>query len=140
MEILIHENAAKNYITKCYKYAHPEADSLHSESFYNILKAIEGKWVEVETEHLFSDQFNIAPIEGVSELGARITIEDVTEIKDDVRQGVVKCRWCFGYDKDSDGACDRCGKTDYLEAIIQIPYPLTKIKGYFFFVIHPQVW
>jgi hypothetical protein len=118
MEILIHENAAKNYITRCYRNARPDAVGLHNEGFYNILKGLQGKWIEVETTHLFSDQFNTVPVEGVTGSGARIDLADVVEIKDDVRQGVVKCRWCFGYDKDSDGACDRCGKTDYLEALI----------------------
>ena len=74
-------------------------------------------WLEVETEHLFSDQFNTAPIQNVSENGVRIMIEDVVEIKDDVRDGVVKCQWCYGYDKDNDGACDKCGKTEYLKPL-----------------------
>jgi hypothetical protein len=27
---------------------------------------------------------------------------------------VVKCGWCGGYDRDGDGACDKCAKTEYL--------------------------
>lgn len=117
MEILINENAAGNYIERCYKNARPDAYGLHNEQFYNILKNIQGKWLEVETEHLFSDQFNTAPIQDVSENGVRIMMEDVVEIKDDVRDGVVKCRWCYGYDKNNDGACDKCGKNEYLEPL-----------------------
>jgi hypothetical protein len=117
MEILINENAAGNYIKRCYKHARPEAYGLHNENFYNILKNVQGKWLTVETEHLFSDQFNTAPIENVSVNGVRIMIEDVVEIKDDIRDGINKCRWCYGYDKDNDGACDKCGKNEYLEPL-----------------------
>lgn len=118
MEILINENAAGNYIKRCYKNARPDACGLHNEKFYTILKNVQGKWLTVDTEHLFSDQFNTKRIDGVSGSGARIMMEDVVEIKDDVRDGVVKCRWCYGYDKDGDGACDSCGKIDYLESLI----------------------
>lgn len=114
MKILINDNAASNYIKRCYNKVSPEAFGLHNENFYQILKKIQGTWVEVETEHLFSDQFNCAPIDGVTELGVRIMIEDVVEIENDVREGVVKCQWCFGYDKDKDSICDRCGKSEYL--------------------------
>ena len=93
MQILINENAAGNYIKRCYKHARPEAYGLHNENFYNILKNVQGNWLSVETEHLFSDQFNTAPIDGV------------------------KCQWCYGYDKDNDGACDKCGKTEYLKPL-----------------------
>jgi len=40
------------------------------------------------------------------------------EIKDDIRQGLKKCQFCFGLDKNKDGACDRCGRTNYLETIL----------------------
>ena len=118
MEILINENAAGNYIKRCYKNARPDAYGLHNEKFYNILKNIQGQWLEIETEHLFSDQFNTTPIPNVSDNGVRIMMEDVVEIKDDVRNGVMKCRWCYGYDNDNDGACDKCGKTEYLKPLM----------------------
>lgn len=89
-----------------------------------MLEKIKGQWVEVETEHLFADQFNTVPIPGVSEQGLRLMIEDVEEIEDDVRQGVVKCGWCAGYDKDGDGRCDKCGKAEYLRPL----NPITREK------------
>jgi hypothetical protein len=118
MEILIHENAANNYFNRCYRGTRPDAVGLHNEGFYNILKGLQGKWVEVETTFLFKDQFNTVKVEGLTGSGARIDLADVVEIKDDVRQGLQKCQYCFGYDKDKDGTCDRCGRTEYLEALI----------------------
>jgi hypothetical protein len=118
MEILINENASRNYITRCYRGARPDAVGLHNDKFYNILKGLEGKWVEVETTFLFSDQFNTVPVEGLTGSGARIDLADVVEIKDDIRQGLKKCQFCFGLDKNKDGACDRCGRTNYLETIM----------------------
>lgn len=79
-----------------------------------MLEAVQGQWLEVETEHLFHDQFNVAPIPGVSDLGLRLMIEDIVAIEDDIRQGVVKCQWCYGYDHNHDGKCDKCGKTEHL--------------------------
>jgi hypothetical protein len=118
MEILINENAAKNYITRCYRNARPDAVGLHNEGFYNILKGLQGKWVQVDTTHLFSDQFNTVVIEGVTGSGARINLADVVEIKDDVRQGLKKCQYCFGYDKDNDNVCDRCEQSEYLKELV----------------------
>ena len=118
MEILINENAAKNYITRCYSKARPDAVGLHNENFYNILKGLQGKWIEVETTHLFSDQFNTVPVEGVTGSGARIDLADVLEIKDDVRPGLKKCVWCYGYDHNQDGLCDRCEQAEYLKELV----------------------
>ena len=118
MEILIHENAANNYFRRCYRGTQPNAVGLHNEGFYNILKGLQGKWVEVDTTHLFTDQFNTVVIEGVTGSGARIDLADVVEIKGDVRQGLKKCQWCFGYDRNQDDICDRCEKSEYLKELV----------------------
>ena len=118
MEILIHENAANNYFRRCYRGTQPNAVGLHNEGFYNILKGLQGKWVEVDTTHLFTDQFNTVVIEGVTGSGARINLADVVEIKDDVRHGLQKCVWCYGYDHNHDGLCDRCEQSKYLVDLI----------------------
>jgi hypothetical protein len=118
MEILIHENAANNYFRRCYRGTQPNAVGLHNEGFYNILKGLQGKWIEVETTHLFSDQFNTVPVEGITGSGARIDLADVVEIKGDVRQGLKKCQWCFGYDRNQDDICDRCEKSEYLKELV----------------------
>jgi hypothetical protein len=128
MEILIHENAANNYFRRCYRGTQPNAVGLHNEGFYNILKGLQGKWVEVDTTHLFTDQFNTVVIEGVTGSGARINLADVVEIKDDVRHGLQKCVWCYGYDHNHDGLCDRCEQSKYLVDLIS-PSLQTNIKG-----------
>jgi hypothetical protein len=128
MEILIHENAANNYFRRCYRGTQPNAVGLHNEGFYNILKGLQGKWVEVDTTHLFTDQFNTVVIEGVTGSGARINLADVVEIKDDVRHGLQKCVWCYGYDHNHDGLCDRCEQSKYLVDLIS-PVLQSNIKG-----------
>ena len=128
MEILIHENAANNYFRRCYRGTQPNAVGLHNEGFYNILKGLQGKWVEVDTTHLFTDQFNTVVIEGVTGSGARINLADVVEIKDDVRHGLQKCVWCYGYDHNHDGLCDRCEQSKYLVDLIS-PVLQNNIKG-----------
>ena len=128
MEILIHENAANNYFRRCYRSTQPNAVGLHNEGFYNILKGLQGKWVEVDTTHLFTDQFNTMVIEGVTGSGARINLADVVEIKDDVRHGLQKCVWCYGYDHNHDGLCDRCEQSKYLVDLIS-PVLQSNIKG-----------
>lgn len=64
------------------------ADS-HADKYRKTLKQLEGRWLEVETEHLFSDQFNTAP-DDVSESGMRIFARDVADIVDDVRVNRIK--------------------------------------------------
>ncbi len=128
MEILIHENAANNYFRRCYRGTQPNAVGLHNEGFYNILKGLQGKWVEVDTTHLFTDQFNTVVIQGVTGSGARINLADVVEIKDDVRHGLQKCVWCYGYDHNHDGLCDRCEQSKYLVDLIS-PVLQSNIKG-----------
>ncbi len=128
MEILIHENAANNYFRRCYRGTQPNAVGLHNEGFYNILKGLQGKWVKVDTTHLFTDQFNTMVIEGVTGSGARINLADVVEIKDDVRHGLQKCVWCYGYDHNHDGLCDRCEQSKYLVDLIS-PSLQRNIKG-----------
>jgi hypothetical protein len=128
MEILIHENAANNYFRRCYRGTQPNAVGLHNEGFYNILKGLQGKWVEVDTTHLFTDQFNTVVVEGVTGSGARINLADVVEIKDDVRHGLQKCVWCYGYDHNHDGLCDRCEQSKYLVDLIS-PSLQSNIKG-----------
>jgi hypothetical protein len=118
MEILIKENAANNYMRRCYKGTRPDAVGLHNEGFYNILKGLQGKWITVDTTHLFANQFNTVPVEGVTGSGARIDMADVAEIKDDVRHGVYKCVWCYGYDHNKDGLCDRCEQSKYLSPLL----------------------
>lgn len=117
MKVHVRIGAARHYQQRCYRHAHPACGMLHDPKWVKLLQAVEGQWLEVETEHLFRDQFNTKPIPGVSENGLRLMVEDIDAIEDDVRQGVVKCNWCYGYDHDHDGKCDKCGKSEYLESL-----------------------
>lgn len=78
-----------------------------------MLEQIEGKFVEVETEYLFKDQFNTVPIPKVSESGMRIMESSVELVIDDIRPQKMSCHWC---DKVSDKglSCEHCGKKRYL--------------------------
>ena len=84
MRIKLDDNAASNYVTRCYRNASPSCGMLHNPEFSAMLEKVQGKWLEVETDYLFEDQFNTAPIPGVSELGLRVMAEDVAEIENDV--------------------------------------------------------
>ena len=117
MKIRVRQNAAAAYVHRCYRHAHPACGMLHRPEFAEMLRKLEGQWLEVETKHLFSDQFNTAPIPGVSDQGLRLMVQDIDAIEGDVRDGVIKCNWCGGYDHDHDGACDGCGKSEYLEPL-----------------------
>jgi hypothetical protein len=57
------------------------------------LQALAGKWVGVETEHLFDDQYNTGPCEGF-ENGFRAFDSWVSDVEDDARLGVWKCGYC----------------------------------------------
>ena len=80
------------------------------------LDAVQGMTLEVETKFLFSDQFNTAPVPGVSVSGLRLMAESVDEVIDDERIGKIKCRWC-GHCQDVQLGCGKCGKNDYLEGL-----------------------
>ena len=57
----------------------------HVEQYRKDLQAIAGTWQEVETEHLFCDQFNIKKL--------RVHCRHVEAIRGDVREGLYKCAY-----------------------------------------------
>lgn len=114
MRIHVRPDAAHRYMRRTYKHARPDCSMLHRPEWLDILRKVENRWLEVDTTHLFDDQFSTFPVPGVSELGLRIMLADIDAIEDDVRHGVVKCDWCAGYDRDRDGKCDKCGRNDHL--------------------------
>ena len=99
MEIKIKGNAHEIYAARVNTGHYM---SLNDE-WYNQLKAIAGKTLVVETKYLFKDQFNTAPIEGVSEIGMRIMVESVEEVIDDEREYTIRCTYC--------------GKTSYVNMV-----------------------
>ena len=79
-----------------------------------LMEKVAGMTLEVKTDYLFKDQYNTAPIPGISEKGLRIMQNVVEEVIDDERPGKARCRWC-GRTGPAQGVCMTCGKTDYLE-------------------------
>ncbi len=116
MKIKIWKDAATYYHRRCYKGARLNCGMLHNSKFSKMLESVAGTWLEVETEFLFNDQFNTVPVEGVTEHGLRVMLEDVEEIEGDIRQGVVKCHWCGNQTRRENTAdiCVQCGKEEYL--------------------------
>lgn len=113
MEIKIKGNAHEIYAARvnCGHYS-----ALNSE-WYDKLKAVAGMTLKVETDYLFKDQFNTAPIEGVSETGMRVMAESVEEVIDDEREYTLKCNYCGQVvytNMVTSERCPHCGQGDYL--------------------------
>ncbi len=82
MRIKIHEHAHRRYVLSCYiSRGRPQLNW----DWAKKIEQIGGQWLEVETDYLFSDQFNTVPVEGVSEKGLRISNVLVAEIENDAR-------------------------------------------------------
>lgn len=111
MKIRIREDASRIYARRFKDRMIPNHEWLDK------LQQIEGKVLEVETKYLFKDQYNTAPIPGVSDNGLRVMEESVTEVIDDERPGKVRCNWC-GKIGTNNGVlfCEHCKKSGYLEA------------------------
>ena len=59
--------------------------SSYTEQYRKDIEAMAGTWQEVETEHLFCDQFNIKKL--------RVHCRHVEAIRGDVREGLYKCAY-----------------------------------------------
>lgn len=88
MKIKLSLDAASAYVRRCYKHARPACGMLHNPEFAEMLRKVQGQWIDVETDFLFKDQFNTAPIAGVSDLGLRVMVSDIDEVQDDIRPGL----------------------------------------------------
>ena len=108
MKIIIKKNAAS-------LYASSANDHIYNSEWLSKLKAIEGKIIEVETKHLFKDQYNTVTIPGVSEQGMRIMDQSVEEVIGNVRIGKAKCRYCFNVIDSEETVCSSCGEEGFLE-------------------------
>lgn len=93
MKVKLFKDAASKYVQRCYKGARPDCGMLHKPEWEKMLSKVQGKWLTVETDFLFADQFNTIPIKGVSDLGIRVTFDDVEAVKDDIRIGRYFDRW-----------------------------------------------
>ena len=114
MEIRIKRDAHRVYRNEASKGGPFNGD------WYDMLEAIAGRVIEVETDHLFKDQFNTVPIEGVSESGMRIMESSVEEVIDDEREYMLKCAYCGQSSEVSyvdSLRCPHCNQGDYLVAL-----------------------
>lgn len=128
MQIVIKKDAASIYVRSCYRGARPDCPMLHRPEFAEMLEKIQGQTLEVETKYLFRDQFNTAPIPGVSDLGLRVMAGWVDKVIDDVRPGKIKSQW--------DGKIYDELPTDpkhngYLIRFVPHPNPLVRETGAF---------
>ena len=119
MKLKIKKDAGTIYIRNLYKGMRPDyCAPKEARGFGDKITAIQGMTIEVETRYLWDNQFNTAPIEGVSESGLRILDFEgeesiIEEIIDDVRPSRLKCPECFHYlreDDEEDEPCWWCGK------------------------------
>jgi len=97
-----------------------------NDEWYNQLKLISGKTIKVDTKHLFRDQFNTVPIEGVSKNGMRIGSESVEEVIDDEREWMLRCTYCGQMSEVSwvtSERCPHCNEGDYLCLLYTSPSP-----------------
>lgn len=121
MRIKIKADAGVIYYRECYRHASPQCGMLHRPEFVKMLEQVQGAWLTVETKHLFKDQFNTAPVEGVSESGLRIMENCVEEVEDDERIGKVRCNYC-GHRQEgrTNDVCNHCITTGYMEDICPV--------------------
>ena len=115
MRIKMSAKAGSIYCGRCNANRQPIRDE-----YYTMLKAVEGMILDVETEHLFSDQFNTPPIKGVTELGLRVMDYLVDEVIDDERTYKMRCRYC-GLTQDTALRC-----ANNCEGLPVHLYPLSK--------------
>lgn len=110
MQIKIFDDASKRYVRRRMTRYSP----MINWDWQKKLQLIDGKILDVETEFLFQDQFNTAPIEGISELGLRIMAESVEYVMGDERHGKMRCQWC-GKTNEQAKVCPDCGKSEYIK-------------------------
>ena len=129
MYIKIKENASKLYQEEYpLRYKRGEGkirDPQYNREWYLLLKKIEGKIIEVDTQYLFKDQFNTIPIPEISKDGLRIMENLVEKVINDQRPNYYRCNWCGHKTPKTSPECENCGKSEYLEDL----YPRSKIWG-----------
>ena len=127
MEIKIRSNAHE-----LYRNGINAGHGVYNDKWYKILKAIGGRVLVVETKHLFKDQYNVGPINGVSGIGLRIMAQSVEEVFNDEREYSLRCTYCGQVSEVSyveSLRCPHCLQGDYLvplsnEAKVSFDYKL----------------
>jgi len=125
MKLKIKANAGSIFVKNYYRgkknyYRGKKLDAFMpsmTRKFADQITALQGMEIIVETKFLWDDQFNTAPIPGISEYGMRITDLErdesiIEEIIDDVRPNRQKCPECRHYLREmgeNEGTCYWCG-------------------------------
>lgn len=102
MQIVIKKNASAIY---CGSFP---PRGIPNREWADILRKIEGMTIEIDTKHLFRDQFNTVPLPGISDIALGVPDSVVERVIDDVRPGMVKCRDCGTTWKMPMGSFDDC--------------------------------
>ena len=114
MKLKIKKNAGTIYVRNHHlQCIYGGGMSPEARQFGDMITAIQGMTIDVETRYLWDDQFNTAPIEGVSKNGLRILDlkgEEslIEEVIDDVRPSRAKCGTCGHYLREEDLIADPC--------------------------------
>lgn len=111
MYLKISTNAHIKYRSSTLRPYRPR-DNFNSK-WYDKLKAIAGKIIEVETDYLFYDQFNTVPIKNVSDKGLRIMMQSIDYVINDKRIDKMRCNYC-GKVTIKGNICPYCNKSEYL--------------------------
>ena len=114
MQLKIKKDAGSIFV-KNHKlqYQYSGGMSPQAREFGDKITAIQGMTIDVETKYLWYNQFNTAPIEGISKNGLRILdfkdeISIIEEIIDDARPSRAKCGSCGHYLREDDHIEDPC--------------------------------
>lgn len=111
----------------------------HDSYYYEFGRELDGKEVMLDTKHLFADQWNTAPVEGVSDKGLRLHdwakdypsdwkpycpkhlargywLEQTDSMRE-VRRSTVKCQYCGAQEPAAKGNvfCPHCIDSEYLK-------------------------
>jgi len=119
MKLKIKEDAGNIFFHNHYlNYKYGGSMSPETRRFGEMITAVQGMTIKVETKYLWDDQFNTVPIEGISKNGLRILDfkgdkSIIEEIIDDARLDKAKCGSCGHYLREDDligDPCWWCGK------------------------------
>ncbi len=114
MKLKIKEDAGNIYAKNYYKGKSSTCCMpAVTREYADKITAIQGMTIEIETQYLWDDQFNTAPIEGISETGLRILDFEgersiIEEVLNDVRPLRHKCDKCGNYMRIGDATINKC--------------------------------
>lgn len=111
MQIVIRSDAAKVYASECGRHGGVN----WNRNWYETLQKVEGMTLDVETNYLFSDQYNTVPIPGVSDNGLRIMDDVVEAVINDAREGRKFCQYCHHHNDIDAVECHYCNSIDYFK-------------------------